>query len=137
VCSAEEGVSSTCEAPADGWPSKGASCGCVKGQCIWYRGGSGSEPAPSGGGSEPAPGSGGGSGGSGGSASGAGVQGQACATGDKCNAGLTCVTYYGIAGPRGPKFTSCEIRCGADGSCPSGQQCMTIADGPGRVCRPN
>jgi eight-cysteine-cluster-containing protein len=37
ICSAEQGVSSTCEAPADGWPSTGASCGCVKGQCIWYR----------------------------------------------------------------------------------------------------
>jgi len=37
VCSAEQGVSSTCEAQADGWPTQGASCGCVQGQCIWYR----------------------------------------------------------------------------------------------------
>jgi hypothetical protein len=54
-----------------------------------------------------------------------------------CAEGLTCVEYYGIAGPSGPLFTSCEIRCGAkDGQCPCGQQCITIYDGPGQVCRP-
>jgi hypothetical protein len=62
-------------------------------------------------------------------------QGQPCAEG-RCAAGLTCVDYYGIAGPRGPRFTSCEIRCGSGGPCPAGQQCITIADGPGTVCRP-
>ncbi|HSK00411.1 MAG TPA: hypothetical protein VK932_04185 [Kofleriaceae bacterium] len=62
-------------------------------------------------------------------------QGDPCAEG-RCAAGLACVEYYGIAGPRGPRFTSCEIRCGAGGSCPAGQQCITIADGPGTVCRP-
>jgi len=51
---------------------------------------------------------------------------------------LSCITYYGIAGGAGPKFTSCEIRCEVDGKprCPSGQTCVTIADGPGSVCRP-
>ena len=62
-------------------------------------------------------------------------QGEPCPT-NVCAAGLTCVAYYGIAGPRGPKFTSCEIRCGKDtGACPDGQTCRTIADGPGSVCR--
>jgi hypothetical protein len=41
------------------------------------------------------------------------------------------------AGPRGPAFTSCEIACPTPAStCPQGQTCVTIADGPGRVCRP-
>ena len=65
------------------------------------------------------------------------AQGQTCDDG-KCAPGLSCVTYYGIAGGAGPKFTSCEIRCVVDGKpgCPSGQNCVTIADGPGAVCRP-
>ena len=61
--------------------------------------------------------------------------GQACASG-VCAAGLQCVEYYGIAGPRGPKFTSCEIRCQGGAACPGGMSCTTIADGPGAVCRP-
>ncbi|MGE0545885.1 MAG: hypothetical protein AB7O24_09750 [Kofleriaceae bacterium] len=67
-----------------------------------------------------------------------GNQGEACrATTPRCTKGLTCVEYYGIAGPRGPKFTSCEIPCPPNGkaSCPSGQRCAMIADGPGHVCR--
>lgn len=63
-------------------------------------------------------------------------QGEACGPGDACADGLTCLHYYGIAGPTGPEFTSCEIPCGAHGACPSGQRCITIADGPGSVCRP-
>jgi hypothetical protein len=53
-----------------------------------------------------------------------------------CAEGLTCVEYYGIAGPSGPLFTSCEIRCDDMGRCPCGQACITIYDGPGQVCRP-
>jgi hypothetical protein len=53
-----------------------------------------------------------------------------------CEKGLSCVEYYGIAGARGPKFTSCEITCKGGATCPSGQTCRTIADGPGQVCRP-
>src|SRR5690349_5394398 len=35
VCAAES-VVSTCEMPAEGWPVRGASCGCVAGQCQWF-----------------------------------------------------------------------------------------------------
>jgi hypothetical protein len=61
-------------------------------------------------------------------------QGEKCNAAGACATGLTCMKYYGIAGPSGPLFTSCEIAC-SDG-CPDGQQCITIADGPGEVCRP-
>ena len=63
------------------------------------------------------------------------AQGQPCA-GGKCAPGLTCLRYFGIAGPRGPSFSSCEIPClDARAVCPEGQTCVTVADGPGRVCR--
>jgi hypothetical protein len=63
-------------------------------------------------------------------------QEQPCLQG-KCAEGLKCLTYYGIAGPRGPAFSSCEIPCQEpDSLCPTGQRCTTIADGPGLVCRP-
>jgi hypothetical protein len=56
---------------------------------------------------------------------------------DKCAAPFTCTTYYGVAGPRGPEFKSCEVPCADKGAaCPAGHSCTTIADGPGRVCRP-
>jgi hypothetical protein len=64
------------------------------------------------------------------------AQGKACEDG-KCQAGLSCVKFYGIAGRSGPLFTSCEIPCGPpEFACPAGQVCGTIADGPGQVCRP-
>lgn len=53
-----------------------------------------------------------------------------------CANNLTCMEYYGFAGERGGVLTSCEIPCGAADQCPSGQSCITIADGPGQVCRP-
>jgi hypothetical protein len=62
-------------------------------------------------------------------------QGEPCPN-HVCDRGLACVSYYGIAGPRGPLFTSCEIKCGDTSDCPGGQACVTIADGPGEVCRP-
>lgn len=64
-------------------------------------------------------------------------QGAPCEAGNTCAPGLTCVVYYGIAGPAGPQFTSCEIKCSTTGKppCPGGQNCVTIADGPGSVCR--
>src|SRR5262245_53322885 len=63
-------------------------------------------------------------------------QGQPCDKG-RCQSGLMCIEYYGVAGPAGPKLTSCEIPCAAPGAqCPREQKCITIADGPGRVCRP-
>lgn len=62
-------------------------------------------------------------------------QGQPCDEAD-CDDGLACIEYYGIAGPSGPHFTSCEIPCTDDTVCPEQQKCTTIADGPGQVCRP-
>jgi hypothetical protein len=63
--------------------------------------------------------------------------GEKCGDGDSCATGLTCVSYYGIAGAKGPQFKSCEIKCGAQekSPCPDGTKCTTIADGPGQVCR--
>jgi hypothetical protein len=63
-------------------------------------------------------------------------QEQPC-DGGRCAKGLSCVEYYGIAGPRGPKMSSCEIRCPAGKGCPAGQHCATVSDGPGQVCRPH
>lgn len=61
--------------------------------------------------------------------------GETCGANDACAQGLTCVSYYGIAGARGPQFKSCEIKCQDDSVCPAGHKCITIADGPGQVCR--
>ena len=51
-----------------------------------------------------------------------------------CPSGQTCVSYYGIAGPAGPQFKSCEIPCSGAIKCPGTLTCVTIADGPGQVC---
>ena|SRR5687768_8075779 len=65
------------------------------------------------------------------------AMGENCGAGDSCAAGLECVKYYGIAGARGPEFKTCEVKCaGKKAACPSGTKCITIADGPGQVCRP-
>jgi len=61
--------------------------------------------------------------------------GAQCGPEAVCHPGQECVSYYGIGGTAGPKFHSCEIRCGKDGSCPDGMSCAVIADGPGEVCR--
>ena len=61
--------------------------------------------------------------------------GETCGDKDACAQGLTCVAYYGIAGARGPQFKSCEIKCQSDANCPADHKCITIADGPGQVCR--
>lgn len=63
-------------------------------------------------------------------------QGEPCGVNDACESGLTCLHYYGIAGPSGPEFTSCEIPCTSNNDCPEQQSCTLIADGPGNVCRP-
>lgn len=67
------------------------------------------------------------------------LQGQSCAEeGAQCDNGLSCVSYYGIAGPSRPEFKTCEIQCSTSGStnqCPTGQSCVTVADGPGLVCQ--
>jgi hypothetical protein len=64
--------------------------------------------------------------------------GEKCGENDACAKGFECVSYYGIAGARGPQFKSCEIKCemqNKESVCPKGTQCTTIADGPGQVCR--
>jgi hypothetical protein len=62
--------------------------------------------------------------------------GDSCAESGTCAAGVTCVSYFGIAGPSGPEFKSCEVTCSGKGAaCPAGTECITIADGPGEVCR--
>lgn len=65
------------------------------------------------------------------------TQGQSCAAAtDQCAAGLSCESYYGIAGAAGPQFSTCEIPCAQPGAlCPLGQACVTVADGPGQVCQ--
>jgi len=60
--------------------------------------------------------------------------GENCGANDSCGQGA-CVSYYGIAGARGPQFKTCEIKCADDAACPKDRKCQTIADGPGRVCR--
>jgi hypothetical protein len=63
--------------------------------------------------------------------------GAPCGEGGVCAAPTECVRYYGIAGAKGPELSSCEIRCaGPDAKCPEGATCVTVADGPGQVCRP-
>lgn len=62
--------------------------------------------------------------------------GENCGEADACAQGLECVKYYGIAGARGPQFKTCEKKCDKKQTCPSGTSCITIADGPGQVCRP-
>jgi len=61
--------------------------------------------------------------------------GENCGAGDVCAPGMSCVSYYGFAGPRGPLFKSCEVRCEDNAACPQGRTCVTVSDGPGRVCR--
>lgn len=70
----------------------------------------------------------------GGSAGAPGI-GDSCGPDDRCAAGLNCVAYYGFAGPRGPQFKTCEIRCKDSSVCPKDRTCVTVSDGPGRVCR--
>jgi hypothetical protein len=60
--------------------------------------------------------------------------GQTCGDDDSCAKG-TCVAYSGIAGPKGPQFKTCEIKCTGGGACPDGTKCIVVADGPGAVCR--
>ncbi len=120
ICSSEEGANSTCEVLSVSIPAS-AGCGCVSGQCVWYTT-DGSTLA----------------------------EGQGVNTGDQppkeppgpvvcgektCAAGETCIEYYGIAGPNGPRFQTCGIPCGPKRTCPDGKSCVTVADGPGDVCQ--
>ena len=112
ICAATKDVVSTCEALPVQIPAS-ASCGCVEGQCIWWTAdGSTLQAAPV---EEP-------------------KAGAACGNAT-CAPDEQCIEYYGVAGPRGPKFQSCGIPCGPGGKCPEGRKCVTIADGPGPVCQ--
>lgn len=112
ICAATKDVVSTCEALPVQIPAS-ANCGCVEGQCIWWTAdGSTLQAAPV---EEP-------------------KAGAACGNAT-CAPDEQCIEYYGVAGPRGPKFQSCGIPCGAGGKCPEGRKCVTIADGPGPVCQ--
>lgn len=63
-------------------------------------------------------------------------QGEDCSALDVvCAQGTTCLGYFGIAGPSGPLFQTCEVPCTDDGDCPDGQRCTVVADGPGQVCQ--
>jgi hypothetical protein len=102
-----------------------------------------SSSSSSGSGSSSSSGSGSGSSSSSGSGSGSSSssstlpkRGEQCAQGNACDTGLQCVSYYGIAGPKGPQFTSCETPCKDNAkACTGGTKCVNIADGPGMVCR--
>lgn len=110
VCSADEGVITTCDVPPVAMP-EGTACGCVAKQCRWWNAAGQTLPLP------PAP---------------AAVD----CDGKPCAAPAECIEYFGIAGPRGPKFYSCEIRCTpSKPGCPDGTACVTVVDGPGSVCR--
>jgi eight-cysteine-cluster-containing protein len=111
VCSAEEGVVSTCEVMAVSLP-EGTQCGCVEGACKWWNeSGATLPPAPN-----PA---------------------TAPCGGKPCTPPAECIEYFGVAGAAGPKLSECAIRCKpGDPQCPDGMRCVTIADGPGSVCRP-
>lgn len=115
VCSATREVMGTCEALAVQIPAA-ASCGCVRGECVWWSDGSATLEAAR---SNPE--------------AQAGESGVRCGEAT-CAPGETCIEYYGIAGPRGPKFQTCGIPC-PTGKCADGKRCVTIADGPGPVCQ--
>lgn len=115
VCSADPGVVTTCEVLPVSLPA-GTACGCVESQCQWWNEeGTPLPPLQQ----EPNP-------------------EVTCAT-VLCQPPTVCLEYYGIAGPSGPKFVTCEIPCDPTAKkkhgCPEGMSCVTIADGPGSVCR--
>lgn len=58
-------------------------------------------------------------------------QGEDCGNDQQCAEGLTCISYFGIAGN---ELKSCEISCKNSIHCPSGQSCINIADGPQDIC---
>jgi len=52
-----------------------------------------------------------------------------------CASDLSCVSYYGVAGPQGPLIETCEMTCATDADCPSDRHCVDATDGPKNVCR--
>lgn len=121
VCSAERGVTTTCEALPVQLPTD-AACGCVGGECIWYSRSGTRLPMPKR--DAPVPNEGD-----------APKRGPITCGKTTCKPGQQCIEYFGIAGASGPRFESCEWPCGKGQPCPKGTRCTTISDGPGRVCR--
>lgn len=114
TCAAES-LMGTCDVPSSQLPA-GSSCGCVAGACAWYSTNgavlTAATPPPAGSSDQ--------------------CGDQRCAPGEQC------IEYYGVAGPRGPKFQSCGIPCRRgqkNDGCPDGKRCVVIADGPGDVCQ--
>lgn len=122
VCSAEAEVMTTCQMLPIALPED-ATCGCLSGSCAWYSP-SGATMRPSEANAEGEP-----------SSPEPALASTSCAT-LLCSPPTRCIEYFGIAGPQGPKFASCEIPC-EEGTmaCPEGLTCITVADGPGQVCR--
>lgn len=57
---------------------------------------------------------------------------------DECNEGQSCIVYSTFSGQ---PTASCHVDCafpgepgGGSAICPTGLQCVTVADGPGSVC---
>ena len=131
VCSADAEVTTVCMEYPD--QPKKATCGCVRNLCIWYvMGGPGapqvaeSDRVPT---VRERPDAG--------PLSNLPDQAQACPKG-VCAPGLDCITYFGPTGPKGGTLSSCEISCLGGRSCPRGQSCVSVKDGPpGNVCRPD
>ncbi|MBC8073349.1 MAG: hypothetical protein IAG13_33825, partial [Deltaproteobacteria bacterium] len=121
VCSAQHGVTTTCEVAPVALPTD-ASCGCVEGECVWWSRSGTTLPLPKR--DEPRPNNGE-----------SPRNGAVVCDGQTCKPGQQCIQYYGIAGPSGPRFESCEWPCGKGQACPNGTACVTVSDGPGRVCR--
>lgn len=127
ICTAKNDVMGTCDVLPVQIPAS-ARCGCVESECVWWSDGSaqlietreGEPPGESQGESQ-------------GESHGGEPSGAACGE-TTCAPGEQCIEYYGVAGPRGPKFQTCGIPC-KSGKCPDGKKCVTIADGPGPVCQ--
>jgi hypothetical protein len=121
VCSAQRGVTTTCETTPVALPTD-AACGCVEGECVWWSRSGTTLPLPERDASRPNSGE-------------SPRKGAQVCDGRTCKPGQQCIEYYGIAGTSGPRFESCEWPCGKGQPCPKGTACTTISDGPGRVCR--
>jgi eight-cysteine-cluster-containing protein len=133
VCSADQDVTTTCNEYPD--QPKAASCGCVRGLCIWYVSSNGAAPVaaalPAAETDRPVPVRERPDGG----VSSLPDQGFACPN-NVCAPGLDCMTYFGPGGPKAGAKSTCEMSCLGNRPCPKGQTCSMVKDGPGQVCRP-
>lgn len=119
ICSAQAEVMSTCEVLPVSLPAD-ATCGCLDGACRWW---SPSEATPIAT-AEPQP-----------------VHADEPAVGPcatvRCAAPTQCIEYFVNEAPQGRMVAACEVPCAAEEpACPPDMGCITLVDGPGRVCRP-